>query len=161
MEFKPTSKTLLAVVCATQLAFSALLFGTANAADMAVNMVPVSKTLADYVADDGVCASDHVLSRVTYNFDHQVRHVPGLARVRIAAMENPALERIEKAPAFYSITRHYCNATAVMNDGSRHSAWYVVEDGQGFAGVAGMNVEFCVDGFDKWRIHDGKCRAIR
>lgn len=165
MDIKSSSKTLSAVVCTAQLAIATLFCGNAAAADVTVKPIPASQNLSDafvnFAADDGVCSSDHVLSRVTYNFYHEVRHVPGLAQVRIAAMENPTLERIEKAPTFYSITRHYCSATAIMNDGSRHLAWYMVEDGQGFTGIAGMNVEFCVDGFDKWRIQDGSCLAIR
>jgi hypothetical protein len=36
----------------------------------------------------------------------------------------------------------------------------MVEEGQGFAGV-GKNVEFCVDGFDRWAVYDAKCRVLR
>ena len=58
------------------------------------------------------------------------------------------------------IERRYCQATTTLNTGDRQMVYYMIESGQGFAGV-GSRVEFCVDGFDYWRVHDGQCRTVR
>jgi len=105
----------------------------AHAADILSNTAPS-------FANAGACAYEHVLSAVNYKFYHEVRHVPDLPVVRIKDMANIVQTREEPA------------ATKL---------YYMVEFGQGFTGIGGFNVEFCVEGFDKWRIQDGNCRAVR
>lgn len=129
------------------------------AADLAASQAPSPRVSA--FADAGACAYEHVLSAVNYKFYHEVRHVPGLPLVRIKEMANIAATRQELPATKLNIHRQFCQATAIMNDGSSYPAYYVVEFGQGFTGVGGYNVEFCVEGFDKWRIHDGNCRAMK
>jgi capsid protein len=75
-------------------------------------------------------------------------------------MSDVRLTRYEPKNNPAQIERTYCKATAVLSDGQNRSVWYMVEEGQGFAGV-GKNVEFCVDGFDRWAVYDAKCRVLR
>lgn len=57
--------------------------------------------------------------------------------------------------------RRYCHASAVLNDGPRpKTLYYLIEQNYGFAGI-GWNVEFCVQGYEPWRVHDGNCRTVR
>ncbi len=58
------------------------------------------------------------------------------------------------------IARRYCGATAELSDGKRRTIWYLIEDRMGFAGV-GDGVEFCVSGFDRWFVYNGRCRVVR
>ena len=58
------------------------------------------------------------------------------------------------------IARRYCGATADLSDGRSRTIWYLIEDGMGFAGL-GDNVEFCVSGFDRWYVYNGRCRILR
>src|SRR5690606_38691329 len=102
------------------------------------------------VDDSGVCANNSVLNRITRNFAHQVRHVPNLPQVAITDFHNIRETRYLPAREDRPIGRHYCAATAVLSDGPSRDVWYLIEEGQGYAGIFGDNVEFCVSGFDRW-----------
>ncbi|MEO0542835.1 MAG: hypothetical protein AAFY99_03350 [Pseudomonadota bacterium] len=79
-----------------------------------------------------------------------------------------------------AIAQRYCHATATFNTGEHRKIWYLVEGGVGFAGFGlswlgskrgvqkalgdgGMihNVEFCIDGLDRWNVYNGHCRLLR
>lgn len=156
MQFSSFSKANFRVVLSATVVCCGLLSAgnIAKAADMVTSVEPT-------YSGAGVCGHQHVLSSVSYKFYHEVRHVPGLPLVGIKDMGNIVMTREEPAATKLNIDRQYCSATAVMNDGSTYPVWYMVEFGQGFTGVGGFNVEFCVEGFDKWRIQDGNCRAVR
>lgn len=106
------------------------------------------------------CGEARVLNRIMRRFDHQVRNVPGLPLVSISAFDNIAEHRYLPAIPDRPIARRYCNASVWLSDGNRRHIWYLIESGQGFAGI-GDNVEFCVDGFDRWNVYDGHCRVLR
>jgi hypothetical protein len=36
----------------------------------------------------------------------------------------------------------------------------LIEGRMGFAGI-GENVEFCVSGFDRWLVYNGRCRVLQ
>ena len=61
--------------------------------------------------------------------------------------------------SFLRVHRRYCRATAQLSDGRRTALIYVIEAGQGFAGV-GWNVEYCLPAYDPWRVYDAWCHAI-
>lgn len=129
-----------------------------------INVVKAADTTFNEAASSvnaGACAYEHVLSAVNYKFYHEVRHVPDLPLVRIKAMADIVQTREEPAATKLNVRRQFCRATAIMNDGNNYPVYYMVEFGQGFTGIGGYNVEFCVEGFDKWRIQDGNCRALR
>ena len=58
------------------------------------------------------------------------------------------------------IPRLFCQGSAAMNDGQTRAIYYMVEQGQGFAGV-GDYVSFCISGLDPWRIYGADCRSVR
>ena len=123
-----------------------------------------SASAADLVAvrvdDPGVCAKGAVLGMITKRFQHQVRNVPHLPRVAIADFyrigESLHLPRQHDRP----IDRRYCHAKVALSNGGVRDIWYLIERPMGFAGV-GSNVEFCVSGFDRWNVYDGRCRVLR
>ncbi|THF58463.1 hypothetical protein [Ollibium composti] len=111
--------------------------------------------------DTGVCSEPWVLNRITSRFRYQVQHVPHLPDVEIVDFRRihqhrylPALG--EKRP----IARRYCGAKVALSDGRERAVWYLVEEGQGYAGM-GDNVEFCMSGFDRWMVYNGHCRVLR
>lgn len=129
--------------------------GLANAAD------PVTIASKIPAATPGLCGDNAVLSRIASRFSYQVRHVPHLAQVAITDFRNIGETRYEPKIADQKpIDRLYCHARADMNDGKSRDVWYVVEHPMGFAGF-GKNVEFCVAGFDRWNVYDGRCRVLR
>ena len=56
--------------------------------------------------------------------------------------------------------RRYCTAEARLSDGHRTTLYYLVEQGAGYASAT-WNVDFCLAGFDPWRVHDGRCHSVR
>jgi hypothetical protein len=59
-----------------------------------------------------------------------------------------------------TIGRRYCRARALLSNGRRPHVHYLIEEHQGFASIS-WNVEFCIDGLDRWRVYDGWCRTVR
>lgn len=120
---------------------------------------------ADYVSGPGyyddTCGQAHVLNRIVNKFSYQVRHVPYLPQVSIVNFSDVRQNRYEpsREPELAAVARHYCRATAHLSDGHQRPVWYLIEEGQGFVGV-GDNVEFCVAGFDRWHVYNGKCRTL-
>ncbi len=106
------------------------------------------------------CDNAEILARIQSKFRHQVTHVPHLPDVDIVEFRKIHQHRYipfgEKRP----IARRYCGATAELSDGRRRTIWYLIEDRMGFAGV-GDGVEFCVSGFDRWFVYNGRCRVVR
>ncbi|MDH6229941.1 capsid protein [Mesorhizobium soli] len=107
-----------------------------------------------------VCAESRFLNKIIHRFRYQVRHVPGLPDVEIASFLNIHENRFLPLAYRQPIPRLYCGAQAVLTDGTQHDIWYVIEGGMGFASI-GDNVEFCVAGFDRWYVYDGRCRVLR
>lgn len=129
---------------------------------------PRPAAAADYIRpyaayyDEGsrICAESWTLARISGKFRYQVTHVPHLPDVDIVDFRNIHQNRFLPAREDRPIARRYCEATAYMSDGRRHTVWYLIEYGAGFAGL-GSNVEFCMMGFDRWHVYDGRCRVLR
>lgn len=125
---------------------------------------PPAAMSADLVAvaitEPGICGHSGVLSRISSRFRYQVAHVPNLPDVAIVDFqqirENGYSPRGERWP----IERRYCQAVATLSDGYRRDVWYLIERPMGFVGF-GSNVEFCVNGFDRWNVYGGRCRVLR
>ena len=123
----------------------------ARAADLVVGV---------YASDPGACADRRVLSRISRNFDYQVRHVPHLPLVSIVDFYRIGETRYLPAHEDSPIERRYCHGDVILSDGRSRDIWYLIENPMGFAGI-GSNVEFCVAGFDRWRVYNGNCRVLR
>ena len=113
-----------------------------------------------YIEDSGMCSQSWVLRAITHRFRHQVTHVPNLPNVAIADFYGIHERRYLPSDEDHPIGRTYCGATVALSDGHNRDIWYLIEEGQGFAGV-GDNVEFCVAGFDRWYVYNGACRVLR
>jgi capsid protein len=113
-----------------------------------------------YWQDTGVCSEAWVLNKITHRFHHQVRHVPNLPQVGIVDFRGIRERGYQPASQEWPIGRRYCQATVALSDGHDRAIWYLIEEGQGFASV-GDNVEFCVAGFDRWMVYNGRCRILR
>jgi hypothetical protein len=114
----------------------------------------------DHGGDAGVCGESWVLNKITSRFRHQVRHVPNLPDVAITDFRRIHQHRYLPASDNWPIGRRYCGATVALSNGHDRTIWYLIEEGQGYASV-GDNVEFCVAGFDRWMVYNGRCRILR
>jgi hypothetical protein len=113
-----------------------------------------------YPYDPGVCANDKVLDKIVSRFAHQVRHVPNLPLVDIVAFDRIRENRYEPVSEKWPIERLYCQAHVALTDNRSRDIWYLIETPLGFAGV-GSNVEFCVQGFDRWYVYGSNCGILR
>lgn len=69
------------------------------------------------------------------------------------------VERSVEAFGPNPIYRRYCRGRALLSNGRHHTVYYRIERGTGLAGT-GYNVEFCLPGYDRWRVYDGYCRVL-
>jgi hypothetical protein len=144
------------LVLSCLLAAGLLAAGPAAAADY-IRSAPGHVT---HYTDQGICAEGGYLARISHKFRYQIAHVPYLPDVEIADFQGIHQNRYLPADADHPIARRYCEATAVLSNGRRHQILYLIESGMGFAGIGGTNVEFCVNGFDRWKVYDGRCRVL-
>jgi len=109
----------------------------------------------------GICGSFFVRAAAKMRFIRQMRGVPHEPRLRVQSFSN--IEEVQSlyGPESYNIDRHYCSATVTMNNGQSYPATYSVASGQGFAGLPGRHVSFCVAGLDNWLVRDNDCRSLR
>ncbi len=107
-----------------------------------------------------LCDDDAVLGRIVANFRHQVTHVPHLPNVHIVDFGRIHERRYIPYGEWHPIARRYCGATVHLSDGRKRAVWYLIEDRMGFASI-GDGVEFCVSGFDRWRVYNGRCRVLK
>ena len=68
-------------------------------------------------------------------------------------------ERVVQNNSQSLIPRRYCRAHARLTNGRHPVLFFLIEGGQGFAGNS-FNVEFCLNGYDRWNEYDGSCRAL-
>lgn len=109
----------------------------------------------------GICRSFFVRAEAKQRFARQMRHIPYEPQLYIKAFSNVAEVQYQRGPESYNIDRVYCTAAVIMNNGQSYPATYSVARNQGFAGIGGQNVSFCVAGFDKWLVRDNDCRSLR
>lgn len=106
------------------------------------------------------CDDDRILSTIESKFRYQVRHVPHLPQVSIEQWRGIQERRSQPYSGNWPIARRYCAATVDLSDGHSRKIWYLIEDNMGLVGF-GDNVEFCVAGFDRWKVYNGACRVLR
>lgn len=136
---------------------AAALFGAVNSPVGVASAADLTGTYAD---ESGVCGDAWVLRAITHRFRHQVQNVPHLPDVEITDFRRIHQHRYLPVRERYPIARRYCGATVALSDGRDRDIWYLIEEGQGFASI-GDNVEFCVSGFDRWFVYNGRCRVLQ
>ncbi len=127
--------------------------GTAGAAD-----TPAIGAASAAAEADSLCARPGVVSGVISRFNWAERNTFKRG-FELAALANP---RANPDPVLNVgvIPKRYCVAEAMMTNGMRTTAYYVVAMGQGLASI-GNGLDFCLLGLDPWRVHDGECRTVR
>lgn len=126
---------------------------SAEAADL-----PGPIVLNEPIETDNPCADVQVLHKIAERFAWAERNTWHRGFV-MAALQNG---RFSGHPYFEPgiVRRGYCAADSIMSNGSRHTVYYAIEFGVGFASM-GNYVDFCVLGLDPWHVHDEACRAVR
>jgi hypothetical protein len=138
------------------LSFSLALAGAAAAADTSAG--GTASPAAAAAEADSLCARPGVVSGVISRFNWAERNTFKRG-FELAALANP---RANPDPVLNVgvIPKRYCVAEAMMTNGMRTTAYYVVAMGQGLASI-GNGLDFCLLGLDPWRVHDGECRTVR
>ena len=141
--------------------FSAYVLGALLSLAGGLAVAPASAAdLGVYLVDPGICGDQRFLGKITSRFRHQVNNVPNLPNVSIVEFRDVHERRYLPATEDSPIGRRYCGATVILSDGVGRPIWYLIEEGMGFASI-GDNVEFCVSGFDRWMVYNGRCRILR
>jgi hypothetical protein len=140
--------------------FAALALGAfaAVAGVLAAGTASAGSFLSDL--EPRACEDPHIVAKIVDRFRHQafnVHHLPGL---RISELRDIHEHRYLPYREDWPIARRYCGGTVDLSDGRSRTIWYLIEDGMGLAGM-GDNVEFCVSGFDRWMVYNGRCRVLR
>ncbi|WP_420391272.1 hypothetical protein [Acuticoccus sp.] len=58
------------------------------------------------------------------------------------------------------LVRRYCVGTVRLSNGDLAQAHYFVEEDSDFVSLS-WSVYVCIDGYDPWRVYDGRCRVAR
>ena len=58
------------------------------------------------------------------------------------------------------ITHRHCDGTATLSNGKKPRVYYLVQERMGFAGIS-WKVQFCVVGYDRWRVYGARCSTLR
>lgn len=134
--------------------------------------VLAADALYEQVPDhDGVCGDPRIQKTIQKRFRHQVTHVPHLPDVEIVQFRKIHQHRYKDRSKKWPIGRRYCGAVVDLTNGTSRDIWYLIEERMGFATfkarigladeVRGSNVEFCVSGYDRWNVYNGRCRILR
>lgn len=113
--------------------------------------------------DVPACDAPEVLARVRTTFEYGAANVEkrSLAIADFGRIRSQGVHVNDPSP----IARRWCYAPVTLTDGHRSTAYWRIDRGVGFAspGYAGLtdDVESCVLGHDRWRVHDGTCRTTR
>lgn len=100
--------------------------------------------------------------------DVQERFAYGAANMLQADLALVAVDKVRQTHPLVTrpspVVRRYCAARGHVSNGHttpvRASVYFLIEQHQGFVGQ-GWLVTACVNGYDRWRVHDGNCRAVR
>ncbi len=104
------------------------------------------------------CESPAVESKIINRFNWAESHT-WHDGVRIVSIDQ-AVERPAREYGFTPILRRYCRGRAYLESGHYRTIHFLIEEPMGLAGV-GWNVEFCLNGHDRWRVYNGNCRVLR
>lgn len=129
---------------------------TAATADAATLDFVIKRAIGP--SDVPACADASVLVEIRDKFQHADANVlkRGLSIANLDKIRQTAVWIDNPSPRL----RRYCQARVFLNGGKKPNVYYMIEQDSGFVGVS-WNVEFCVAGYDPWRVHDGGCRTVR
>lgn len=152
----------------------AFVASSANAADLRAERVKPSKNVfgkcsylnniwlfgdpTDCPGDETVPACDAKnVVKAALRFANRAEPVYRVPRVRtftpVRELANPVFN---PSP----LVRRYCLAQVALDNGEHAHAHYFIEEDSGFVGLS-WSVYVCIQGYDKWRVYDGRCRVAR
>ena len=137
-----------------------------------------------YFRENGaaICDTPKLVKTIQGKFRTQAKRVHHRPDWEITGLSDIHEHRVEaqNVHAGRPIERRYCHATAHFNDHTSRTIWYLIEGGAGFAGFGGTwlgvkdktrnalgngplihNVEFCIEGLDRWNVYNNHCRTLR
>ncbi|MEJ1160724.1 hypothetical protein [Prosthecomicrobium sp. N25] len=139
---------------------AALLASSVLAATTPASAGILDAILLGQPSDVPVCHDPAVIGEIHSKFQHADREVlkRGLVLETVDRIQETYFGQLN-APG--STLRRFCKADAHISDRRHPSAlYYLIEQDYGFVGIT-WNVEFCVIGYEPWRVHDGNCRTVR
>jgi hypothetical protein len=145
-------------LCAAVLvvAATAILPGTVHAA----NLLELNFGLSGprYEAKVPLCEDYAVASKIAGRFSEKEGRFWNSA-LQIVGIEN--VRELAFRPGHYArIPRRYCQATALINDGTRHAIYYGIGEDTGLIGIT-WGVEWCVVGLDRNWAYNPACKAAK
>lgn len=104
-----------------------------------------------------VCDEAKVVAKVVNKFAYYDANVigSGLAITNIGDIRETKVN--VDGPSL--IPRRYCDATAILSDGSRSEVVYLIEYQAGFASIY-YGVQSCLPAYDPYRVYGAWCRSI-
>ena len=58
------------------------------------------------------------------------------------------------------ITHRHCSGKAALSNGKNPRVYYMIQERMGFASLS-WKVQFCVAGYDRWRVYGARCKSLR
>lgn len=106
-----------------------------------------------------LCDAPAVLSRVVEKAAYRGQ-VPYQHPVTITAFDHIHQTRYRTSQGPGLRDRRWCQARAHLEDGTRHTAYYLIESHASFVAIS-YGVESCLSGRDLWNVYGGDCSALR
>lgn len=110
------------------------------------------------------CDDPRVLRRITSKFSWADRntwskiehrtHTIGIQDIRHIKQRY----RLDQTKSM--ISHRHCNGTATLSNGKQPKLYYMIQERMGFASLS-WKVQFCVAGYDRWRVYGANCRSLR
>lgn len=110
------------------------------------------------------CDDPRVLRRITSKFswadrktwsdiEHR-KHTIGIQNIRHIKQRY----RLDQTKSM--ISHRHCNGTATLSNGKHPKIYYMIQERMGFASLS-WKVQFCLSGYDRWRVYGSNCRSLR
>lgn len=111
-----------------------------------------------------LCDDPRVLRQVRSKFAWADRNTWSEISNRSAAIGIGTIHNIRQRYALDQtrslITHRHCNAIATLTSGEKPRLYYLIQERMGFSGIS-WKVQFCVAGYDRWRVYGAQCSTLR
>ena len=122
-------------------------------------MTPVENRDMPYSTDVPACNDPSVLGKISSRFSS--RETYWNSGLEIAGFDN-LVETGYRTNGLDYFVRRYCTGRALLSDGKARKVTYAIGGAeQGWLGVLGSGVEWCIDGLDRNLAYGADCRAAR
>ena len=122
-------------------------------------MVPLENRHMPYATDMPTCDDSSVLGRISSRFSSREDYwesglsISGFTGIVEVGYRSDGLD---------FLARRYCMGSALLSNGKARKVTYAIGGSdQGWLGIAGFGVEWCIDGLDRNLAYGADCRAAR